>query len=67
MCDSVAKGKPAGEFPLTASVPGGEIGKATVIVKNLEWTALPTFSDYLRDGYQVSLVGAVDFTYSNGL
>jgi hypothetical protein len=24
------------------------------------------FSDYLNSGYQISLVGAIDFTYSNG-
>lgn len=56
-----------GKFPLVASVPNGNIGSATAIIKNLEWTKMPTFTDYLRDGYQVSLIGAVDFTYSNGL
>jgi hypothetical protein len=66
MCGSL-KDKPPGRFLLTASVPNGVIGNASVTIKNLEWAALPTFSDYLRDGYQVSLIGAVDFTYSNGL
>ena len=43
------------------------MGKACAIFSKLDWTRMPTFSDYLRDGYQVSLIGAIDFTYSNGL
>ena len=27
---------------------------------------IPTFSDYLKFGHEVSLIGAIDFTYSNG-
>merc|ERR1719469_1671761 len=41
--------------------------KANMTVSNIEWEQLPTFTDYLRDGYEISLIGAIDFTYSNGL
>jgi len=35
-------------------------------VHGVEIKKLPTFSEYLQSGYQISLIGAIDFTFSNG-
>ena len=35
-------------------------------VHGVDIKKLPTFSDYLQSGYQISLIGAIDFTFSNG-
>lgn len=66
LCHNYA-GETKGKFELKSSIPGGIIKGASCTFKNFHWLRVPTFSDYLRDGYQVSLIGAVDFTYSNGL
>lgn len=34
--------------------------------KAFELTVKPSFVDYLRSGWQVSLVAAIDYTASNG-
>lgn len=39
---------------------------ATLVVDNFEVKEKPTFVDYLRAGWQVSLTCAVDYTASNG-
>ena len=36
-------------------------------VVHCEYENVPTFTDYRGDGYDISLIGAIDFTYSNGL
>jgi len=45
-----------------------EAGKtvANLVVKRCDMEKIPAFSDYLKSGYEISLMGAVDFTYSNG-
>lgn len=35
-------------------------------VHSTKQTPIPAFADYLKSGHQVSLIGAVDFTFSNG-
>ena len=32
-------------------------------VHGVDIKKLPTFSDYLQSGYQISLIGAIDFTF----
>lgn len=39
---------------------------AQMLVKKVEITDIPSFSDYLKEGMQISLIGAIDFSYSNG-
>jgi hypothetical protein len=39
---------------------------ANLVVKRCDFEKIPAFSDYLKSGYEISLMGAVDFTYSNG-
>ena len=34
---------------------------------NIETEQIPQFTEYLRAGWQISLIGAIDFTYSNGM
>ena len=41
--------------------------EATIQVVHCEYENVPTFTDYRGDGYDISLIGALDFTYSNGL
>jgi hypothetical protein len=44
-----------------------EVGNgATLVVDNFEVKEKPTFVDYLRSGWQVSLSVAIDYTASNG-
>jgi hypothetical protein len=43
------------------SQPLGELK----IIKCVSKTT-PSFSDYLKAGFKISLIGAIDFTYSNG-
>ena len=38
----------------------------TLVVDNFEVKIQPTFVDYLRAGWEVSLTVAVDYTASNG-
>jgi hypothetical protein len=40
---------------------------ASLSVVHCEYENIPTFTDYAGDGYEISLIGALDFTYSNGL
>ena len=39
---------------------------ANMLVKKIEMTNIPSFSDYLKEGVEISLIGAIDFSYSNG-
>ena len=39
---------------------------ATLKVNRCEMKTVPSFSEYLKHGFKISLVGAIDFTYSNG-
>jgi hypothetical protein len=39
---------------------------ATFIMRSFQLRVLPTFIDYLRSGWQISLVCAIDYTLSNG-
>jgi hypothetical protein len=39
---------------------------ANLLLKTVEITDIPSFSDYLKEGVQISLIGAIDFSYSNG-
>jgi hypothetical protein len=40
--------------------------KGSLFVRGIDIVPVPTFSDYLRNGIEISLIGAIDFTYSNG-
>ena len=42
----------------------GKIAELEVIACHID--PIPAFTDYLREGYQIALIGAIDFTYSNG-
>lgn len=67
LCHAVAN-EQRSKFPLQTSVVGHTIpSTAVATIPHLEWLRVPTFSEYLRDGYEISLIGAIDFTYSNGL
>lgn len=43
---------------------GIEFGK--IEVQSIEMTKIATFAQYIADGTQIALIGAIDFTYSNG-
>jgi hypothetical protein len=38
----------------------------SVKFNKVESSRIPSFSHYMQSGYQISLIGAIDFTYSNG-
>ena len=52
------------EFPLKFC--NGQKGKAALEVTQFDVTKVPAFTDYLKDGWEIALIGAIDFTYSNG-
>ena len=41
-------------------------GGSQLVLQEYELVERPSFLDYLRGGIQVSIVGAVDYTASNG-
>ena len=45
--------------------PKGEI-KSSLLVRSVEVSPVVTFAELLKQGVQISLIGAIDFTYSNG-
>lgn len=50
----------AGKTTMTAG------GNTTLVLNNLSIFQRPTFVDYLRSGWAISLVAAIDYTASNG-
>ena len=40
---------------------------AKLIVNKCDTEHIPSFTDYIKSGWQISLIGAIDFTYSNGM
>ena len=48
----------------STTLPAGD--GTTLVVDNLIVYERPTFVDYLRSGWTVSMVAAVDYTASNG-
>jgi len=48
----------------STTLPAGN--GATLVVDNFSVYERPTFVDYLRSGWSVSMVGAIDYTASNG-
>ena len=44
---------------------GKKVAKLSVL--NIEAEHIPSFTDYIKAGWQISLIGAIDFTYSNGM
>ena len=40
---------------------------AKLAVNKCDCESIPSFTDYIKAGWQISLIGAVDFTYSNGM
>ena len=38
----------------------------SVKFNKVEVNRIPSFSHYMQSGYQISLIGAIDFTFSNG-
>ena len=40
---------------------------AKLIVNKCDTERIPSFTDYIKSGWQISLIGAIDFTYSNGM
>jgi hypothetical protein len=55
------------KIPLISSNTSYSGMNATMQVVHCEYENVPTFTDYRGDGYDISLIGAIDFTYSNGL
>ena len=41
-----------------------QLGELKVV--KCESKTIPSFSEYMTSGYKISLIGAIDFTYSNG-
>jgi len=41
-------------------------GGSQLVLQDWELYEKPSFVDYLRSGWQISIVGAVDYTASNG-
>lgn len=35
-------------------------------IKSIKIDPMPAFTDYLKQGWEIALIGAIDFTYSNG-
>ena len=60
---------------LKSNVNGGKLqlknadgnNVAKLIVTRCETEDIPSFTDYLKADYKISLIGAIDFTYSNGM
>jgi hypothetical protein len=52
--------------PLSLITPSHQQQVAQLTIAAIEQQKIPNFSDYLKQGYQVRLIGAIDFTYSNG-
>jgi hypothetical protein len=60
---------------LKSSMNGGKLqlknaegnNVAKLIVSKCETENIPSFTDYLKADYKISLIGAIDFTYSNGM
>ena len=52
-----------------ANQMNSDVNKTTLgelkVVK-CESKTIPSFSEYIKSGFKISLVGAIDFTYSNG-
>ena len=40
---------------------------AKLLVNKCDTENIPSFTDYIKAGWQISLIGAIDFTYSNGM
>jgi hypothetical protein len=40
--------------------------RSCLLIKAIEKLSITSFAKHLSDGIQVSLIGAIDFTYSNG-
>jgi hypothetical protein len=55
------------KIPVVASSASFVTINASMQVVHCEYENVPTFTDYRGDGYDISLIGAIDFTYSNGL
>lgn len=49
---------------MKSTAKGTNLGKLKVHSCNSE--TIPSFTDYLKDGWEIALIGAIDFTYSNG-
>ena len=46
--------------------PKGGKGKGTIEFTEFELIEVPSFVDYLKGGWRISLAVAIDFTASNG-
>ena len=40
---------------------------AKLLINKCDTENIPSFTDYIKAGWQISLIGAIDFTYSNGM
>ena len=40
--------------------------KSYLKIKNIIEDPIPAFGDFIKNWYKMSLIGAIDFTYSNG-
>ena len=58
------KGNVGGKLDLITN-EGKKVSK--LIVNKFESENIPSFTDYIKAGCEISLIGAIDFTYSNGM